>query len=195
VREPGELAHLTDHDLVAALAAASEPALAEIYRRYGRVVFATSRRLLGDDALAEDIVQDVFVRVWDQPHVFDERRGTLRTFLLVLTRNRCIDVLRSGRSRRVREQVSFDVIEQRPTMEDRMDDEHDAIGVSRALAVLPPAQRQVIELAYFDGLTYRHIAKLLELPEGTVKSRIRLALDRMRRLLAGEMLTKRDVTV
>jgi RNA polymerase sigma-70 factor (ECF subfamily) len=194
VEKPGDLENQADHDLVAAIAAASEPALAEVYRRYGRVVFATSRRLLGDDALAEDIVQEVMVRLWDNPHAFDARRGTLRTFLLVSSRNRCIDVLRSGRSRQIREQLRYDASDAL-AVEDRLDIEEDVVGVSRALAELSAVQRQVIELAYFDGLTYRHIAKLLELPEGTVKSRIRLALARMRRVVAGEVLAKRDVTV
>jgi RNA polymerase sigma-70 factor (ECF subfamily) len=193
VRQPGELDYQTDRDLVGGIARASEAALAEVYRRYARVVFATSRRLLGDDALAEDIVQDVMVRLWKQPQAFDEQRASLRTFLLVLTRNRCIDVLRSGRSRQARERRVLDLVD--PPVEECLDAEADLVGVSRALDALSPAQRQVIELAYFDGLTYRHIAKLLELPEGTVKSRIRLALERMRRAVATEVLARRDVTV
>jgi RNA polymerase sigma-70 factor (ECF subfamily) len=187
------LEYQTDRELVVAIVGASEAALAEVYRRYARVVFATSRRLLGDDALAEDIVQDVMVRLWKQPQAFDEQRASLRTFLIVLTRNRCIDVLRSGRSRQARERRVLDLVD--PPVEECLDAEADLVGVSRALDALSPAQRQVIELAYFDGLTYRHIAKLLELPEGTVKSRIRLALERMRRAVASEVLARKDVTV
>jgi RNA polymerase sigma-70 factor (ECF subfamily) len=111
----------------------------------------------------------------------------LRTFLLALTRNRCIDVLRAGRSRQARERLGVEIIDLRPTADDRLTQEEDAVGVSRALELLPPSQRQVIELAYYDGLTYRHIAKMLDLPEGTVKSRIRLALARLRAVVAGEL--------
>ncbi|HVT78608.1 MAG TPA: sigma-70 family RNA polymerase sigma factor [Acidimicrobiales bacterium] len=187
-----DLENKLDDDLVAEIAAASEGALAEIYRRYGRAIYATARRLLGDNALAEDIVQDVMVRLWDRPLAFDPRRGTLRTFLLVLARNRCIDVLRSGRSRQARERSGYDVMIDVRAVDERLAHEEDVVGVSRALDQLSAPQRQVIELAYFDGLTYRHIAKLLDLPEGTVKSRIRLGLARLRTAVADDATVQTD---
>lgn len=182
-----DLESQSDEDLVAAVANASESALEEIYRRYGRAIYATARRLLGDDGLAEDILQEVMVRLWDRPHSFDPSRGTLRTFLLVLSRNRCIDVLRAGRSRAARERSGYDVVVDVRSVGERLDEEETRVGVSRALESLPPTQRQAIELAYFDGLTYRHIAKMLNVPEGTIKSRIRLGLAHMRAAVAADV--------
>lgn len=183
----------SEFDLVLAIARDSEDALAEVYRRFGRALWATSRKFLGDDGLAEDIVQDVMVRLWDQPETFDPRRGSLRTFLLVLARNRCIDVLRSRRAQRRREQTHDVEIDLRASVEEQFDARSDVAGVARALNLLSAPQRQVIELAYFEGLTYRHIAKLLDLPEGTVKGRVRLALTRLRGAVTNEVSRPTDV--
>ncbi len=174
---------LPDEALLAAVARGAEPALRELYERFAGPMWAVARRLLGDDALAEDVVQEVFVRLWERAGAYDASRGTVRTWLLVQVRSRSIDVIRSERARTNRERQHdpnvLDITNTR-TPDEIVTHGFESDSVVRALAHLPAPQRQAIELAYFDGLSYRQIAKMLELPEGTVKGRIRLALERLR---------------
>ena len=162
-----------------------QEALAEAYRRHGGAVFALARRLLAEQALAEEVVQEVFLRLWTQPDRFDPERGSLRSFLLAQSHGRAVDMLRSETSRRRREER-----EARQTAEGGYDIEREvldlAIGehVKEVLDRLPSDERRAIELAYFGGLTYREVATRLDQPEGTVKSRIRSGLRRMRDGLA-----------
>lgn len=144
-------------------------------------LMAAAGRICGPDHAA-DIAQDAFIRVWSNPQVFDEARGTLTRYLFVVTRGVSIDKLRAATSQRVRD--TTDIARAITTS-----DEPSArlISVERydrmraAVAALRPAEREVIEAAFFRHLTYREVAVSLNLPEGTVKSRIRLALVRMRR--------------
>jgi RNA polymerase sigma-70 factor (ECF subfamily) len=175
------LQEASDGALVLAIARYHEEALAEAYRRNGGAVFALARRLLADQALAEEVVQEVFLRLWTQPDRFDPERGSLRSFLLAQSHGRAVDMLRSETSRRRREER-----EARETAEGGYDIEREvldlAIGdhVKEVLDRLPEEERRAIELAYFAGLTYRQVAARLDQPEGTVKSRIRSGLRRMR---------------
>ena len=176
-----QLQEASDGALVLAIARYREPALAETYRRHGGAVFALARRLLGDQARAEEIVQEVFLRLWTQPDRFDPERGTLRSFLLAQSHGRAVDLLRSETSRRRREER-----EARQTAEAGYDIEREVLDlamgdqVKNVLERLPVDERRPIELAYFGGLTYREVATSLGQPEGTVKSRIRSGLRRMR---------------
>jgi RNA polymerase sigma-70 factor, ECF subfamily len=178
-----DLATASDATLVVAIARWRQDALAEAYRRHAGAVFALARRLLADATLAEEVVQEVFVRLWDAPDRFDPDRGSLRSFLLANCHGRSVDLVRSERSRRAREER-----EHRARAESGYDIEHEvedlvvADEVKGALAALPP-ERRAIELAYFGGHTYREVAALLAAPEGTVKSRIRAGLRRMQRSL------------
>ena len=144
-------------------------------------MYALARRLLAEQSLAEEIVQEVFLRLWQQPDRFDPERGSLRSFLLAQSHGRAVDMLRSETSRRRREER-----EARQTAEGDYDIEREvldlAIGehIKEVLDRLPVDERRAIELAYFGGLTYREVATRLEQPEGTVKSRIRSGLKRMR---------------
>jgi RNA polymerase sigma-70 factor (ECF subfamily) len=175
------LKEASDGALVVAIARYHEEALAEAYRRYGGAVYALARRLLLDQTLAEEVMQEVFLRLWTRPDRYDPERGSLRSYLLAQSHGRAVDILRSETSRKRREER-----EARKTAEGGYDIEREvldlAIGehVKEVLDKLPLDERQAIELAYFGGLTYRQVAARLDQPEGTVKSRIRNGLKRMR---------------
>jgi RNA polymerase sigma-70 factor (ECF subfamily) len=176
-----DLADATDARLVVAIARFHEDALAELYRRHGGAVFALAHRLLNDRTLAEEVVQEVFVRLWHDPDRFDADRGSLRSFLLANAHGRSVDLIRSETSRRRREERDA-----RLTAEAGYDLEHEvwdvalADHVRTALDALSEGERAAIELAYFGGHSYREVARLLDEPEGTVKSRIRAGLVRLR---------------
>jgi RNA polymerase sigma-70 factor (ECF subfamily) len=175
----------SDAALVVAIGRWHDDALAEVYRRHGGAVFGLARRVLGDPGRAEEIVQEVFVRLWNEPERFDPERGSLRSFLLAQTHGRAVDLLRSDTARRSREERDV-----RATAEAGYDLEHEvwdlavADRVREAVVTLPDDERRAIELAYFGGRTYREVAIALGAPEGTVKSRIRAGLKRMRVALA-----------
>jgi RNA polymerase sigma-70 factor (ECF subfamily) len=175
----------SDAALVVAIGRWHENALAEVYRRHGGATYALARRLLNDNQLAEEILQEVFLRLWNAPERFDSERGSLRAYLLAQTHGRSVDLLRSETSRRRREER-----EARESPAFGHDIEREVIDltvsekVKEVVAGLPVDERQAIELAYFGGHTYRQVAVMLETPEGTVKSRIRSGLRRLKKDLA-----------
>lgn len=178
---PQPLDQLSDGALVVAIGRWRHDALAEAYRRHGGGVFGLSRRLVADRALAEEVTQEVFLRLWNQPDRFDPERGTLRSWLLAQAHGRSVDLLRSEGSRRQREERDA-----RRTAAADYDLEREVwdLAVSEqvrdAVGTLPERERAAIELAYFGGHTYQEVAALLQEPEGTVKSRIRSGLRRLR---------------
>jgi len=173
-----------DASLAMAVARWHEEALAEIYRRHAGAVFGLAKRLLFDAVLAEEVTQEVFVRLWREPERFDPARGSLRTFLLAVTHGRAVDLLRSEVSRRSREDRAKALAEPPGyDLEQEVVDLATAERVRQAVAKLPGVERQAIELAYFGGHTYREVAAMQNEPEGTVKSRIRSGLRRMEREL------------
>jgi RNA polymerase sigma-70 factor (ECF subfamily) len=175
----------SDTALVVAVGRWHEDALAELFRRHAGAVFGLARRVLGDAGRAEEVVQEIFVRLWNQPERFDPERGSLRSFLLAQAHGRAVDVLRSDSARKEREESDA-----RRTAEAGYDVEREvwdlavAETVRKALNTLPQDERRAIELAYFGGCTYREVAVALGAPEGTVKSRIRSGLRRLRVSLA-----------
>ncbi len=175
----------SDAALVVAIGRYRQEALAEAYRRHAGAVFALARRLLVDRALAEEVVQEVFLRLWNAPERFDPERGSLRAYLLAQTHGRSVDLLRSETSRRRREEREA---RESPGFGDDIEREVIDLTVSEkvkeVVAGLPSDERKAIELAYFGGHTYRQVAVMLEAPEGTVKSRIRSGLRRLRKDLA-----------
>ena len=156
-----------------------------LYDRYGGVAFALAFRLLGERGSAEDVVQEAFLNVWRQGASYDTRRGTVRTWLLTIVHHRAIDQMRSVRSKRGADTVIDDAMPL-PAKEDTWTEvvqglEHER--VRQAMATLPPEQRQVVDLAYYGGFTHTEIAQRVGIPLGTVKGRMRLALDKLRDLL------------
>jgi RNA polymerase sigma-70 factor, ECF subfamily len=182
---PDTLHDVSDTSLVLSIGRYRQEALAEAYRRHAGAVYGLARRLLSDGALAEEVVQEVFLRLWSQPDRFDPERGSLRSYLLAQCHGRSVDLLRSESSRRRREEKDL-----RQAAEAGYDLEHEvwdlsvAERVKGALGALPEQERMAIELAYFGGHTYREVAVMLSQPEGTVKSRIRAGLRRLRSELA-----------
>lgn len=187
MRAPTAYAQASDSALVVAIARWEQDALHEAYLRHGGRVLALARRVTGDQGLAEDVIQEVFVRLWYEPHKFDPERGSLRTYLMTQCHGRSIDLVRSENARREREakegrtSASESYEPQRATEEAA-----DAEQVREALDTLPAPEREAIELAYFGGRTYRDVARILNVAEGTIKSRIRAGLRRLRNSLAEE---------
>ena len=187
---PDRFEDASDAVLAVAIARYDQAALAEAYRRHAGAVFGLARRLLVEPALAEEIVQEVFIRLWHDPARYDPERGTMRSYLLTQTHGRSIDLLRADVSRRNREQRDA-----RRTAEAGADIEREvwdlttAQHVRESLATLPPDARTAIELAYWGGYTYREVAARLEQPEGTINSRIRAGLTRLRQDLLAAGIT------
>ena len=187
---PDRFEDVSDAGLAVAIARYDQAALAEAYRRHAGAVFGLARRLLVEPALAEEIVQEVFIRLWHDPARYDPERGTMRSYLLTQTHGRSVDLLRADVSRRHREERDA-----RRTAEAGADIEREvwdlttAQHVREALATLPPDERTAIELAYWGGYTYREVAARLEQPEGTIKSRIRAGLSRLRQDLLAAGIT------
>jgi RNA polymerase sigma-70 factor (ECF subfamily) len=146
-------------------------------------------RVLGDHATAEEVTLEVFVQVWKTASRYDPARGTPSAWMLTMTRTRAIDRIRAGAQEKKRRE-SMEIVEQRASSPDA-DPERLAFAserasrVSAAMGLLPFEQRQAIELAFYSGMTHSEIASTLELPLGTVKTRIRLGMDRLRLSLAG----------
>jgi len=176
--------------LAARLAAGDDHALAEIFDRLAPAVHGGALRVLGDGAAAQDVVQEVFVHLWSHPDRYDPAAGSLRSYLIVLARHRAVDVLRSELRRVARQERSYRLTGEQPARsacEEAMATQ--AAGLVRdAVRGLPDSQRRVIELAYFGGLSYREVARTVGIPEGTAKSRLRLALARLEAALDRELL-------
>ena len=178
---PGPYAQTDDVGLLIAVARYDGDALAEAYRRHAGAVFALASRMLWERTTAEELVQEIFLRLWEQPERYERTRGSLRTFLLMDAHARCVDRIRSDTRRRNREERVG-----RAEMAEAYDVDLEAWDltlaeqVREALDTLHDGERAAIELAYFGGHTYREVAHILELPEGTVKSRIRTGLTRLR---------------
>lgn len=171
----------SDASLVVAIGRYKQGALAEAYRRHAGAVFGLAKRLLLDHALSEEIVQEVFLRLWNEPDRFDPDRGSLRSFLLAHAHGRSVDTLRSNTSRRRREdRDAFMAADAGYDLDREVWDMALASHVRDALGDLQAGERAAIELAYFGGLTYREVAEQLGEAEGTVKSRIRVGLKRLR---------------
>jgi RNA polymerase sigma-70 factor, ECF subfamily len=168
---------MSDGELLWRITGGEETALLELHRRYVNLVFSIALHVLHDHAAAEEVVQDVFLAVWRRAATYDPARGTVGTWLITLGRYRAIDHLRRQQRQPL---VAHDMAEQ-PTDEAALDADH--LDLQQALCALPAEQRACLDLIYFGGLTHYEVAERLQVPLGTVKSRVRLALERLRRAL------------
>ncbi len=181
---------LGDEELMRRLSYRDNQALGVIFDRYGDLVYSTALRVLRDPHMAQDISQEIFIRLWRKPQSYVAERGRFLTWLISVTRNRAVDELRS-RGRRQRHETASPEEQERefpsgdsndPALSAQLAEQ--ARVVRSALAELPREQREVIELAYFGGLTQQEISDRLAQPLGTVKTRIRLGMQKLRAALA-----------
>lgn len=196
---PGEvgnaptLAELSDAELIGRAGEGEARALEVLYDRYSSVVFSFALRLVGDRQLAEEVLQEVFFRAWQQGGSFSQKRGTFITWLLSITHNLAIDEIRKRRRRpqKAESEEPEALLAAVPDTGSGADVEDEVwLGALRetivgALDQLPPPQREAIELAYYQGLTQREIAETLGEPLGTIKTRMRLGLLKLREALGG----------
>lgn len=180
-----------DEALIARLLAGDESALELLYDRYSPLVYGLSRRVTNNEQIACEITQEVFVHVWQHPDRIDLQRGSLQGYFGVLTHRRAVDAVRSSERRSKRERSA----QQQVPVENAGSD-HDVVHTLTSawqskrlleiLAGLPTELRRAIELAYYEGLTYKQVAQRLAIPEGTAKSRMRAALARLRELIEND---------
>jgi RNA polymerase sigma-70 factor (ECF subfamily) len=179
-----ELAHLSDEALVALAARSEQAALAELYDRYGRAAYGLALRVLRDEALAEDAVQEAFLSVWRTASRFVPERGSASTWILTLVHRRAVDAVRREERRR------GDSLEHAPELASGSSVDEEAWvrlqreRVQAALRQLPDQQREALELAYYGGFTQSELAERLGQPIGTIKSRMFTGLARLRELLS-----------
>lgn len=176
----------SDERLMERIGTGDESALALLHERYRAFAFAIAFRVVGDHGRAEDVVQDAFLSVWRRAGSYAAGRGTVRTWLGSVVRNRAIDVVRATREHAVedQDQVLLSLHDTAPAVDEQVSASLDGEATRRVLGELPDEQRQAIALAYYAGLSHSEIADRTGLPLGTVKSRVRLGIQRMRQSLA-----------
>lgn len=178
----------SDRAALARMARGEGEAVAELYDRHARPIYSLALRILGDVAEAEDIVQEVFSQAWRQASRYSASRGAVAAWLLTLARSRAIDRLRARRARPTGvadDRAADQVADAGPSADSQVLSSEQVARVRAALDELPLLQRAAIELAYYEGLTHAEIAARLEEPLGTVKTRIRSAMMKLRDVLAG----------
>jgi RNA polymerase sigma-70 factor (ECF subfamily) len=177
-------------DLVLRIRAGDRGAVDELYDRYSRPAFALARRVLADEVLAEDVVQDVFLSVWRDPGAFDAGRGSFSSWLMAMVHHKAVDAVRREESHRRRQtRAEEDLALSTPTSTRDVEDEAwsrvVAEQVRGALSALPAPQREALTLAYYGGYTQREVAALTSTPLGTVKTRMLAGMRRLREELGG----------
>ena len=182
---------LNDETLLVLIARAQENALSELYDRYSRLVFSVAFNVLADAGRAEEVTQDVFVRVWEKALTYSMEQGKVVNWLASIARHRSIDLFRQARSHRENMQIDWqeaDMIDlpDSQNVEWEVDLTQRSQRIRRAVAQLPAEQKQAVGMAFFQGLTHPEIAEALGEPLGTVKTRIRLGMQKLRSLLDDE---------
>jgi RNA polymerase sigma-70 factor (ECF subfamily) len=180
---PRDLAHLSDEAVVALAARSDEVAFAELYDRYGRVAYGLALRVLRDESLAEDAVQEAFLAIWRGASRFIPERGKASTWILTLVHRRAVDLVRRENRRRAEPLEDHEPGPAHASAEDVTWQRLERERVQAALRQLPDPQREAIELAYFGGYTQSELAERLGQPLGTVKSRMFAGLTRLNELL------------
>ncbi len=171
---------ISDKELVSRVRAGDQNAMGTLYDRYSPLVYAVGLRVLADTAAAEDVLQEVFMQLWRNPARFDASRGSLGAWLAVIARNRAIDALRK---RRYESDIEDIVVSVEPDLASEADRSRAAKNVRDVLNGMHPAQRQALEMAFYEGLTHREIAAKVGEPLGTIKTRIRAGLLALRKAL------------
>lgn len=166
--------------LLSAIGSGDEQALSDLYERYSGFVYAVALRVLGDSGMAEDILQEVFMKLWRNPDVFNENRGSLAGWLSVITRNRAIDLLRKRRPETDIDDIAMSVD---PDLAGSADWGRLVGKIRSTLSGMPVEQRSALEMAFFDGFTHTEIAEKTGEPLGTIKTRIRAGLNTLRKVL------------
>jgi RNA polymerase sigma-70 factor (ECF subfamily) len=184
---------LDDETLINLIVRSHADALSELYDRYSRLAFSLALNLVGDQATAEEITLDVFLRVWEKAGTYRPDQAKVSTWLTSITRYRAIDVLRRRGSRPEQHSVSWadvspDTMPSADGLEEAAELSMQRQRVRAAIAKLPPDQKQALALAYFKGYTHRQIAEALDQPLGTIKTRIRLAMQKLRQMLQDEQI-------
>jgi RNA polymerase sigma-70 factor (ECF subfamily) len=178
-----DLRELADEDLMPLVHGGDARAFEVVFDRHADAAFSLAYRMCGRRGMAQDVVQEAFLSLWRSGARYDRSRGSVRSWILGVVRNRTIDLFRRDSVRAGRDVNAENVVERLPSPEDVAGDaecRQDARDVRTALRDLPPDQRQVIELAYFGGFSHTQIAEMLGLPPGTVKGRMRLGLTKLR---------------
>lgn len=179
-----ELAHLSDEALISLVASSDDTALAELYDRFGRVAYGLALRILRDEALAQDAVQEAFLALWRSADRFLAERAKASTWILTLVHRRAVDLVRREERRRGEPLESAPEPVSSATAEDEATLDFQRRVVQEALKRLPVEQREALELGYYGGLTQSEVAERLGQPLGTIKSRMFAGLSRLRDLLA-----------
>lgn len=174
---------MSDAALAALLREQPAAGLAALYDRYGRLIFSVALRIVQDHGTAEEITQDVFLRCWRNIDRYHARQGSLLSWLLAIAHHRAIDELRSRRGKHARHEISDGTIQPLVALDRGFDEALLREEIHTALHNLPPAQRDVIELIFWGGLTRREVADRLNLPLGTVHTRLRLGMEKLRAAL------------
>lgn len=182
------LDQFSDEDLIRAIASGAMWAMEQLFVRYGRMLYALAYRMVTDQQVAEDLVQEVLLAVWRYATSYTPQLGTARSWLLSIMHHRTIDYLRGVRRRSIFKQTSWEevALDENMAVSDVWDEAWRSVQseqVRTALIQLSPEQLRVIELAYFQGWTHTEIAERLQLPLGTVKARLRLGLIHLKRIL------------
>src|SRR5436309_3709160 len=181
---PRTFAHLSDEAIVALLAGSDEQALAGLYDRFGRIAYGLALRILRDQALAEDAVQEAFLTAWRRADTFMPERAKASTWLLTLVHRRAVDLVRREERRRAEPLEAAEEHAGEAPAEDAVWLRYERERVQAALRQLPDQQREALELAYYGGFSQSELAERLGQPVGTIKSRMFTGLARLRELLA-----------
>jgi RNA polymerase sigma-70 factor (ECF subfamily) len=172
----------TEAELLQALQSHDEQAFSFLYDRYSKALFNIILQIIPQQELAEDVLQEVFVKIWQNIKSYDETKGRLYTWMLNIARNQSIDRTRSKdfNNRSKTTELSETVYNDKQSIEAKFDD----VGLKKTLSNLPEESRRLLELAYFQGYTQEEISKMLNLPLGTVKTRIRTTIIQLRKILS-----------
>ncbi len=183
---------LDDHHLIYRVASAEKDALETLYSRYSSSVFSLAMFMLKQEALAEEVTQDIFLNIWTKASSYKADRGEPRAWIMSVAHHRIVDVIRSRRrTQNITDPGAYEKLELLPSShistEDEVERRIERDYIRKALDTLPPEQKQVILLAYFQGYSQSEMAKILDQPLGTVKTRVRLAMKKLRAVLEGDV--------